>query len=170
MKKLILGMLAGCFLLAASVTRTNAQVSVNLNVGLWNPPAEYAGINYYYLPDVESYYYVPTHQYVYLDGGNWVWRRSLPPRYASYNIATGYKVAVNRPRAYTYFTHDRDTYARYRGTKNVIVRDNYRTRVMNRTHVVNRTRVVNHYQKPHKTVVKRTRVVEHRGQKNGRRH
>ncbi|WEA00975.1 hypothetical protein [Mucilaginibacter sp. SJ] len=170
MKKLILGMLAGCFFLAASVTRTNAQVSVNLNVGLWNPPAEYAGINYYYLPDVESYYYVPTHQYVYLDGGNWVWRRSLPPRYASYSIATGYKVAVNRPRAYTYFTHDRDTYARYRGTKNVIVRDNYRTRVVNRTHVVNRTKVVNHNSRPKTKVVKRSHGADHRVHKNGHHH
>jgi hypothetical protein len=44
MKKLILGMLAGCFVLAASVTKANAQVSVNVNVGLWNPPAEYASV------------------------------------------------------------------------------------------------------------------------------
>jgi hypothetical protein len=170
MKRLILGMLAGCFLLAASVTKANAQVSVNVNVGLWNPPTEYAGVNYYYLPDVESYYYVPTHQYVYLDGGRWVRRAALPPRYRSYNIATGYKVAVNRPRPYTYFAHDRDTYSRYRGTRNVIVRDNYRTRVVNRTHVVNRTTVVNRHPRPQTRVVKRTRVVEHRDHNNGHHH
>jgi hypothetical protein len=170
MKKLIFGMLAGCFVLAASVTKVNAQVSVNVNVGLWNPPAEYAGVNYYYLPDVESYYYVPTHQYVYLDGGTWVRRAALPPRYRSYNIATGYKVAVNRPRPYTYFAHDRDTYARYRGTRNVIVRDNYHTRVVNRTHVVNRTTVVNRHPRPHTRVVKRTRVVDHRVHNNGHHH
>lgn len=163
-------MLAGCFVLAASVTKVNAQVSVNVNVGLWNPPAEYAGVNYYYLPDVESYYYVPTHQYVYLDGGTWVRRAALPPRYRSYNIATGYKVAVNRPRPYTYFAHDRDTYARYRGTRNVIVRDNYHTRVVNRTHVVNRTTVVNRHPRPHTRVVKRTRVVDHRVHNNGHHH
>lgn len=118
-------MLAGCFILAASATKSNAQVSLNVHVGAWNPPAEYSGVNYYYLPDVESYYYVPTHQYVYQEQGQWVRRASLPPRYSSYDINSGYKVAVNRPRPYKYFAHDRDTYARYRGTRNVIVRDNY---------------------------------------------
>jgi hypothetical protein len=167
MKKLILGMLASCFILAASVTQTKAQVSVNLNVGIWNPPAEYADANYYYLPDVDSYYYVPTHQYVYLSGRQWVFRSSLPPRYSYYNINDGYKVAVYRPRAYRYYRNDRVHYARYRGVKNVIVRDRYyrpHTRVVNRTHYVNRphTRAVNrtHYvNRPHTRAVNRTRVV-----------
>jgi uncharacterized protein YfdQ (DUF2303 family) len=110
------------------------------------------------LPDVESYYYVPKHQYVYLDGGQWVFRNTLPTRYSGYNINNGYKVAVNRPRAYRYYTTDRTRYAKYKGThdRQVIVRDNYRTRVVNRpTRVVNRTHYVNkpgHYS--HTKVVK----------------
>ena len=164
MKKIILGMLAGCFILAASVTETKAQVHVNVNVGLWNPPAEYSGVNYYYLPDVESYYYVPTHKYVYLDGGRWVFRRALPPRYSTYNIQTGYKVAVNRPRAYTYYNTDRARYARYRGThdRQVIIRDHYI--VHNNTRVINRT----HYVRPRTKVVHRKVVVRHdNGRHNG---
>lgn len=151
MKKLILGMLASCFILAASVTQTKAQVSVSLNVGTWNPPAEYGDASYYYLPDVNSYYYVPTHQYIYLSGNNWVWRNTLPVRYNYYNINEGYKVAMYRPRPYRYYYSDRNRYAHYRGVKNVIVRDRYyrpHGRVINRTHYVNRpTRVVNrtHY-------------------------
>jgi hypothetical protein len=151
MKKIILGLLAGVITLAISTTETKAQVNVSVQIGAWNPPPEYTGVNYYYLPDVESYYYVPTHQYVYLDGGQWVFRPALPPRYASYDIRSGYKVAVNRPRAYTYYNVDRTRYARYKGVRNVIVRDHYRTRVVNRTHVVHtkprvvtRTKVVNH--------------------------
>jgi hypothetical protein len=125
MKKLILGMLASCFILAASVNQSKAQVSVNLNVGTWNPPVEYADANYYYLPDVNSYYYVPTHQYIYLSGNNWIWRNTLPVRYNYYNINNGYKVAVYRPRPYRYYYSDRTRYAHYRGVKNVIVRDRY---------------------------------------------
>jgi hypothetical protein len=178
MKKLILGMLAICFILAASVTQSKAQVSVSLNVGTWNPPAEYGDASYYYLPDVNSYYYVPTHQYVYLSGNNWVWRNTLPVRYNYYNINEGYKVAVYRPRPYRYYSYDRSHYARYRGVKNVIVRDRYyrpHGRVINRTHYVNRparvinrtryvnrpTRVVNrtHYVNRPTRVVNRTRVV-----------
>jgi hypothetical protein len=146
MKKIILGMLACCFILAASVSQSKAQVSVSLNVGNWTPPTEYEDVNYYYLPDVDSYYYVPTHQYIYQSGGRWVFRNSLPPRYGSYNINNGYKIAVNRERAYRYYDYDRRHYGRYRGASanQVIVRDNYRTRVINRpVRVVNRTRVIN---------------------------
>ncbi|MBD1386864.1 hypothetical protein IDJ75_16385 [Mucilaginibacter rigui] len=165
MKKLILGMLASCFILAASVTQTKAQVSVSLNVGTWTPPAEYADASYYYLPDVDSYYYVPTHQYIYLSGNTWVWRNTLPVRYNYYNINDGYKVAVYRPRPYRYYYSDRNRYAHYRGVKNVIVRDRYyrpHGRVINRTHYVNRpTRVINrtHYVNRPTRVVNRTRIV-----------
>jgi hypothetical protein len=125
MKKLILGMLASCFILAASVTQSKAQVSLNVNIGTWTPPPAYSDVEYYYLPDVESYYYAPRHQYVYLDRGNWVFRNSLPDRYRGYNINNGYKVAVDRPQAYRYFNTDRSRYAQYRGSnRQVIVRGN----------------------------------------------
>ncbi|MBB5394191.1 hypothetical protein [Mucilaginibacter sp. AK015] len=178
MKKIILGMLASCFLLTASVTQTKAQVNVSLNIGTWTPPAEYADANYYYLPDVNSYYYVPTHQYVYLSGGNWVWRNTLLARYSYYNINDGYKVAVYRPNPYRYYRYDRVKYARYRGVKNVIIRDRYyrprtkvitHTRYVNRpTRVINRTRYVNRpakvvrhtkYVNRPSRVVNRTRIV-----------
>jgi hypothetical protein len=173
MKKIILGMLASLVVLTASTVETKAQVNLSIQIGAWNPPSEYAGTNYYFLPDVDSYYYVPTHQYVYLEGSRWVFRNSLPARYASYDIRSGYKVAVNRPRAYTYYNVDRNRYARYRGTRNVIVRDHYHTRVINNTKVINRTRyvkskprvvtrtkVVNHYVKAKPKVITRTRVVK----------
>lgn len=139
MKKFMLNLLAAFALLVAGSAETRAQVSASVSVGLWTPPPEYASVNYYYLPDVEAYYYVPTHQYVYLNGGGWVWRTSLPPRYASYNIATGYKVAVDRPHPYRYFSHDRRMYGHYRGRPGgVIVRDHYRTRVINHTRYAGR--------------------------------
>jgi len=133
MKKSIFSLLTALILLAVSSAETKAQVSASVSIGIWTPPPEYASVNYYYLPDVEAYYYVPTHQYVYLDGPSWVFRPSLPPRYASYNISTGYKVAVNRPRAYRYFSHDRRSYEHFRGRPGgTIVRDHYHTRVINR--------------------------------------
>lgn len=124
-KTKFLGVLAGVIGLASLATQTKAQVSLNVNICTWNPPATYADASYYYLPDVNSYYYVPTHQYIYMDGGNWVWRRSLPTQYNYYNINNGYKVAMYRDRPYRYFETDRVRYARYRGVKNVIVRDRF---------------------------------------------
>lgn len=135
----MLNLLAALLLIAAGSAETKAQVSASVSVGIWSPPPEYASVNYYYLPDVEAYYYVPTHQYIYLDGPSWVWRASLPPRYASYNIVSGYKVAVDRPRPYRYFYHDRLSYEHFRGRPGgVVVRDHYHTRVINHTRYVNR--------------------------------
>lgn len=125
MKKLALGLFASCLLLAASFNQAKAQVSLNVNIGNWAPPAEYSDVEYYYLPDVESYYYAPKRQFVYQESGQWVFRDNLPARYANYRLDNGYKVAVNRPRAYTYFNTDRARYARYKGSnKTVIVRGN----------------------------------------------
>ncbi|OOQ58984.1 hypothetical protein [Mucilaginibacter pedocola] len=141
MKKILLGMFASCALLAASVTQSKAQISVNVNIGTWTPPVEYTDVQYVYLPDIESYYYVPQHQYVYMDGGSWVFRNAPPQRYAGYNINNGYKVIVNRPRAYQYFSRDKVRYARYRGSsKQVIVRGN--SYVAPRNNYVRKTKVV----------------------------
>ena len=51
--------------------KSTAQVSVQVNIGdqpEWGP-AGYAYAEYYYMPDIEAYYYVPRRQFVYLSGG-----------------------------------------------------------------------------------------------------
>lgn len=74
----------------------SAQVSVNLNVGgppLWGP-AGYNEVQYYYIPDVESYYDVPSAMFIYSEGGVWVRRANLPKRYYGYDLYNGYKVVL----------------------------------------------------------------------------
>ena len=100
------------------VTPSNAQVSVNVNVNVaaqpnWGPYG-YDNVNYYYLPDIETYYYVPKHQFIYLNGGNWVFAASLPPRYNSYDLYRGYKVVINEPHPYMHHENYRVRYAHYR--------------------------------------------------------
>jgi hypothetical protein len=125
MKKALLTFIASCSMLAFFTPTAKAQVSLSINIGNWAPPAEYAGVDYYYLPDVESYYYAPRRQFVYLDGGHWVFRDRLPARYATYRLDRGYKIAMNRPRAYRYFRTDRARYGRYRGSSHTtIIRGN----------------------------------------------
>jgi hypothetical protein len=94
----------------------SAQLRVNVNIGnqpSWGPVG-YDHVDYYYLPDIETYYYVPTRQFVYLDHGRWIYSSSLPYRYRGYNLNRGYKVVVNQPRAYQYFPMHRAEYSRYR--------------------------------------------------------
>ena len=100
------------------VKNATAQVRFNLNVNIGSQPAwgpvGYDHVEYYYLPDVEAYYYVPRQQFVYMQGGRWVFSSSLPRRYRNYDLNSGYKVVVNEPNAYRHFDRDRAKYSSYR--------------------------------------------------------
>ena len=122
-------MCAGIFSLLACTQRSEAQlrVGVNINIGdqpSWRP-AGYDYAEYYYLPDIETYYYVPKHQYVYLSNGKWIYSTSLPSRYRSYNLYSGYKVVINEPRPYLNYSKHRVTYAKYKGNngRQVIIKN-----------------------------------------------
>ncbi|AXY78122.1 hypothetical protein D3H65_30825 [Paraflavitalea soli] len=113
--------------LLLSGRQTHAQVNVNINLGtqpLWGPVG-YDEVEYYYLPDVEAYYYVPRHQFVYLNGGKWIFATSLPARYRTYDLYSGYKVVINEPKPYIHFTDHKVKYAKYKGVhgKQVVIRD-----------------------------------------------
>lgn len=84
----------GAFLLVFSFSK--AQVSVNVNIGkppVWGPTVTTE--EYYYLPDIESYYDINQSQFIYLNNGVWIRSRSLPRRYRSYNLNTGHVVVLN---------------------------------------------------------------------------
>ena len=113
--------IAALLLIAVNVAsnRTEAQVRVGVNVNIgdqpeWGPVG-YERAEYYYLPDIESYYYVPQRQFIYLSNGKWIFSMSLPPRYVHYDLYSGYKVVINSPRPYRYFETHRVRYAPYRG-------------------------------------------------------
>ena len=125
MKKLILVI---AFISGIIVTQTaHAQVHLNINVGsqpVWGPVG-YDYVDYYYLPDIETYYYVPRRQFIYLNNGQWVFVSALPARYRAYNLYNGYKVVINEPRPYLKFNTHKVFYAKYKGNnrKQVIIRN-----------------------------------------------
>ena len=85
----------GLFLLVANATQ--AQVSVNINIGRtpdWGPVSD-RNIEYYYLPDIQSYYDVRASQFIYFGGGTWVRSNRLPNHYRNYDLYNGYKVVLN---------------------------------------------------------------------------
>ena len=117
-KKIMIACLMG--LMSFFASSSNAQISVNFNIGsqpLWGPVG-YDRANYYYLPDIETYYNVPSRQYVYLENNKWTFNNSLPSRYRGYNLYNGYKVVLNRPRPYLSFNTDKVKYVKYKGFKN----------------------------------------------------
>jgi hypothetical protein len=99
MRKLLLLAAIGIASLGAAAP-AKAQVSLSINIGSqpqWGPRG-YDHVDYYYLPDVDSYYYVPTRQFVYLSGNRWIHARRLPSRYRNYDLYGGRKVVINSPR------------------------------------------------------------------------
>ena len=109
-------------LLATAAFNSNnasAQVNINVNIGsqpLWGPTG-YDYVDYYYLPEIESYYYVPERRFVYLNNGNWIYSPGLPPRHRGYDLYRGYKVVINSPRPYRYFSKHKVKYAKYRSQR-----------------------------------------------------
>ncbi|WP_316849181.1 hypothetical protein [Pedobacter agri] len=105
-KLLIISAIVG--IVALTSNQSNAQVSLNVNIGTqpaW-VPVGYQNVNYYYLPEVQSYYYVPQRQFVYLNGNRWVRNRHLPARYRGYDLHRGRKVVVYGHSPYrSYNTH-----------------------------------------------------------------
>jgi len=102
---------------ALFIQKTDAQVSVNINIGaqpLWGPIG-YDYVDYYYLPDIEVYYYVPRRQYIYMSNGHWVFMTTLPARYRSYDLYRGYKVVINEPRPWLHLQAHKVKYAKFKG-------------------------------------------------------
>lgn len=90
---------------------------VNVNIGLqpiWGPTG-YDHAEYYYMPDIDAYYWLPRHQYIYLERGQWMFGASLPPRYHDFDIYSGYKVVVNDYKPYRHADMYRNKYSGYRG-------------------------------------------------------
>jgi hypothetical protein len=85
----------------------HAQVSVNVNIGArpaWGPVVE-SDVRYYYLPEVEAYYDIPSAMFIYMDNGAWVHRHRLPGRYRDYDLYHGRKIVVNDYRGNSPYTH-----------------------------------------------------------------
>jgi hypothetical protein len=103
-------------IMALNSHKVEAQVNVNVNIGsqpLWGPSG-YDHVDYYYLPEIESYYDVPDHQFVYLSNGNWIRSNGVPARYAGYDLYRGYKVVINSPEPYRYYSTHKVKYAKYK--------------------------------------------------------
>lgn len=98
----------------------SAQVRVNINLStqpIWGPEG-YDYVNYYYLPDIDVFYNVPNHQYIYLERGRWTFARNLPSRYRDFDLFNSHKVVLNEYKPYRRVSEYRIKYASQRGNSN----------------------------------------------------
>lgn len=142
----------------------NAQISFNVNIGSqpdWGPVG-YDHAEYYYMPDIDTYYSVPTRQYVYYDNNRWTRSGSLPLRYRDYDAYNNYKVVINEPTPWNNANAYRSKYASYRGGSHnqVIIRDSRDVKYLNRGQTKKVMRENNNYYK----------VKKFKGNKHGKGH
>ena len=114
-----LKLIIGAFILFFAV-QSNAQVSVNVNIG---SRPEWCGhyeddVEYFYLPEIEAYYDVNTAVFIYLGPRGWVRSAYLPNYCHDYDLNHGYKVAIDY--------HGYTPYAYHRHHKVKYFRPNYR--------------------------------------------
>lgn len=120
MKTIKLFLLATLF--AISFT-TQAQVSVNVNLGkppIW-APKNAEPVKYYYLPEIETYYDVPSKRYIYMRNGSWFRSASLPAQYRNYDLYKGQTVYINDYKGkypYSYFKQHKVKY--YKGNNSSV--------------------------------------------------
>jgi hypothetical protein len=118
MKKAVLLLLVIGTALTQETLTAQVRFNVNINIGggrpAWGLPGNYAG-DYYYFPEIDTYYDIPHRQFVYWNNGNWAFGYELPYWYRGYDLYRGYKVVINEPRPYLRCEVYRD---RYRGWYN----------------------------------------------------
>lgn len=134
MKKIIFAaaLLFAC--LSFKLADAQIKVSVGINIGSqpdWGPVG-YDQANYYYMPDIDAYYDVPAHQYVYFNNNVWIHSAALPPRYSNYDVYHGYKVVVNERTPWVHNTVYRKKYASYKGRRDqTVIRDSHDAKYSN---------------------------------------
>ncbi len=112
MKKLNL-VLTGTFLLIAVTMQSQFSMSFNFGTPpLWGPVG-YSQVQYYYLPDVEAYYDVLSHMFIYFSGATWVHRASLPSRYHDCDLYRGHKVVMPDYHGGTPYSHFKEHKMKY---------------------------------------------------------
>jgi hypothetical protein len=116
MKKIFLttAVMLSSFLYMAA--KAQVRVSIRANIGvqpIWGPVG-YDHAEYYYLPDIDVFYHIPMKQYIYLQGGRWIFSAYLPNEYSNYDLYRGYKVVVNERRPYRNAELYRSKYSSYK--------------------------------------------------------
>ncbi len=116
MKKILLLTITILGLSIFNESKSQVRFTLNLNVNMqpdWGPVG-YDYVDYYYLPDIDVYYYVPGRQYIYFDNDHWGFSYSLPSCYKSYDLYRGYKVVINEPEPYLNDDYYRERFSNYR--------------------------------------------------------
>lgn len=125
-----------------STYATNTNINTLKGNNIYNQPewgpAGYDYAEYYYMPDIETYYSVANHQYIYLNNFKWFFS-SLPPANREVDIYNCYKIVMNEQRPFLHFKEHQKNYLKHRGLKEkqTIIKYAYEEKYKNHWYCVN---------------------------------
>jgi len=114
MKKLLL---CAVVLFAAAIFTSASAQSKQSNKDMlpdWAQTGENY-VEYLYLPEISTYYYVPRKQFIYQSNGHWSFSSSLPEALRDFNLRKATKIVINEPGAYRYFAEHKQKYSAKQG-------------------------------------------------------
>jgi len=102
----------------------DGSIGVNItDQPVWGPEG-YERADYYYIPDIDSYYSVSEHQYIFRDGSGWIHGATLPASYGNYDPYHSYKVVINEKEPYRNHDTHQSKYTTFKGKKDQpVIRD-----------------------------------------------
>jgi rRNA maturation protein Nop10 len=104
----------------------NLVASVNISDQPSWGPTGYDRADYYYIPEINSYYSISERQYIYRDGSGWTHAVSLPASYSGYDPYNSYKVVLNEERPYQNNDNHLAKYATFKGMRDQpMIRDSH---------------------------------------------
>ena len=132
MKKIIFALSLLIAVTIPAISHAQIHITIRANIGsqpLWGPVG-YDRADYYYMPEIETYYSVSRHQYVYMQGGRWIFSASLPYQYRNYDLYRGYKVVINDdPSPYRHHETYKTKYTGYRNDHSQpVIRNSHETK------------------------------------------
>lgn len=93
-----------------------AQIQIRVNIGaqpIWGPVGfEY--VEYYYIPEIDVYYHVPTREFIYYKNGRWIARRTLPSAYRHFDFYRTRVVVTNEYKPFLRHHEIQRRYSNYR--------------------------------------------------------
>jgi hypothetical protein len=128
MKKLIFmaAALFACFTFKTADAQLHVRLGLNIGSQPDWGPVGYDHADYYYMPDIDAYYDVSAHQYVYYNNNAWIHASVLPARYSNFDRYHSYKVVVNERNPWLHHAEIRSRYANFKGRHDqAFIRDSH---------------------------------------------
>ena len=114
------------FNVAKAQSRVCIWCGYNIDVQPKWGPVGYDYVDYYYMPDIETYYNVSQHKFISQKKGVWVTTSTLPARFGTFDLYKAHKVVLNEEEPYLRHENYKGDYAPYKGQNDqAAIRDSH---------------------------------------------